>query len=96
MTRAVRLLISPIGSKPQLDEGRSPEVVDSSQSEESGYPLEVGSVPLIGSSQALRDGPTEPLVRDADRLGGFFAAESLQRQKAIEVLRQTTIRSILH
>ena len=43
---------------------------------------------MIGSSQALDDGSSEPFVGDAYRLGGFFAAESLQSQKAIEVLSQ--------
>jgi hypothetical protein len=43
---------------------------------------------LIGSSQALDDGSSEPFVGDAYRLGSFFAAESLQSQKAIEVLSQ--------
>ena len=40
-----------------VKQGRPPEVVDSSQFEESGYPLDVGGVPLIGSSQALRRRP---------------------------------------
>jgi hypothetical protein len=90
LTSAVRLNF-PIRSHSQLDEGRSPEVVDSSQSEERSYALEAGSVPSIGLRQPLGDGSSEPFLGHADRLSGLFAAEPSQSKKAVEVLSEYAI-----